>query len=261
MDLAASKTFVDLSLSIGESESEVIPVQVRYFSHREGAEQMGQIFGVPADDLPGKLGWAGEEVRMITHAGTHMDAPWHYGPVSQNAPAKTIDEVPLEWCFGPGVVLDFRSMREGTEITVLDLQSALQNIHYELCAGDIVLLQTGAARWWGDHSYPERGVGLGCEATLWLIDQGIKVIGTDSWGLDRPFGYMRSEFQRTQNVDCIWPSHYAGQRKEYCQIEKLTNLDKLPAYGFMVACFPIKVVKASAGWTRVVAIFPERSAE
>jgi kynurenine formamidase len=255
MNISASKKFIDLSLSIEESESEVIPVQVRYFSHREGAEQMGQIFGVSADDLPGKLGWAGEEVRMITHAGTHMDAPWHYGPVSQERPARTIDEVPLEWCYGPGVVLDFRNMEEGREIAIDDLKTALRNIDYSLHAGDIVLLQTGAARWWGDKSYPDRGVGLGGDATLWLIEQGIKVIGTDSWGLDRPFSHMRSEFQRTRNVNCIWPSHYVGRFKEYCQIEKLTNLDLLPALGFTVACFPVKVAKASAGWTRVVAMF------
>lgn len=254
--ISASPTvqFIDLSLPIEENASEVIPVQVRYFTHKEGADQMGQIFGLNGDDLPGKLGWAGEEVRMITHAGTHMDAPWHYGPVSEGKPARTIDDVPLEWCYGPGVVLDFRKMEEGGEITVQDLELALEKINYELRAGDIVFLNTGAAQWWGDGSYPDRGVGLGSSATLWLVDRGVKVIGTDSWGLDRPFKYMRSEFQRTNDINCIWPSHYAGRLREYCQIEKLTNLELLPPYGFTVFCFPIKVAKASAGWTRVVAM-------
>lgn len=256
MNRAGARKFVDLSLSIEESESEVIPVQVRYFSHREGAEQMGQIFGLNADSLPDKLGWAGEEVRMITHAGTHMDAPWHYGPVSQERAARTIDEVPLEWCYGPGVVLGLQNMKEGTELAIDDLKAALARIDYQLHEGDIVLLHTGADRWWGDKSYPERGVGLGHDATLWLVEQGIRVIGTDSWGLDRPFCYMRSEFQRTGNVSCIWPSHYAGRFREYCQIEKLTRLEQLPALGFTVMCFPIKVAKASAGWTRVVAMLP-----
>lgn len=257
MNVSSSRKFIDLSLSIEGSASEVIPVELRYFSHREGAEQMGQIFGVNADELPDKLGWAGEEVRMITHAGTHMDAPWHYAPVSGGRSARTIDEVPLQWCYGHGVVLDFRSLKEGTEILVDHLEAALRNIDYRLAPGDIVLLHTGAAQWWGDKSYPDRGVGLGREATLWLVEQGIRVIGTDSWGLDRPFSYMRSEFQRTRDVNCIWPSHYAGRLKEYCQIEKLTNLEMLPHFGFTVMCFPIKVAKASAGWTRVVAMFQD----
>ena len=255
--IVSGKKFIDLSLSIEDSASEVIPVQLRYFTHREGAEQMAQIFGVNADDLPDKLGWAGEEVRLITHAGTHMDAPWHYGPVSEDRPARTIDEVPLEWCYGRGIVLDLRELEEGAEITVEDLEDALRKLNYRLQPGDIVLLQTGAARWWGDKSYPDRGVGLGCEATLWLVKQGVRVIGTDSWGLDRPFSHMREEFQRTKDVNCIWPSHYAGRLQEYCQIEKLTNLDLLPPLGFIVMCFPIKVTKASAGWTRVVAMFQD----
>lgn len=259
MTNSTATRLVDLSLAIEESASEVIPVQVKYFSHREGAVQMEQIFGVNSDDLPGKLGWAGEEVRMITHAGTHMDAPWHYGPLSETKPARTIEEVPLEWCYGPGVVLDFTKMPEGQEITVEDLTAALRKINYELRAGDIVLLNTGAIRWWGDSSYPDRGVGLGGSATLWLVERGIRVIGTDSWGLDRPFKYMRSEFEQTKDINCIWPSHYAGRLREYCQIEKLTNLELLPPYGFTVFCFPIKVAKASAGWTRVVAMCQDLS--
>lgn len=248
------KKLIDLSLSLEPSPSEAVPLRIRYFSHQEGAEQMSAIFGVKVDQLPGKLGWAGEELTLITHAGTHMDAPWHYGPTSQNRRARTIDEVPLDWCYGPGVVLDFRSKPEGSEITVEDLQAALARIGYQLSEGDIVLLQTGADRWWGDNGYPDRGVGLGRESTLWLLDQGVHVIGTDAWGLDRPFGYIRQEFQATSDASCIWPSHYAGCDKEYCQLEKLTRLDLLPSHGFTVACFPIKVAKASAGWTRVVAI-------
>lgn len=254
MNSSQPKTFVDLSVAIEETASEVIPVRIRYFSHREGAEQMGAIFGLKPDDLPEKTGWAGEEVNLITHAGTHMDAPWHYGPVSENERARTIDEVPLDWCFGPGVVLNFQHKEDGSEVTVNDLKTALQGIGHQLQPGDIVLLQTGASRWWGSNAYPEHGMGLGRESTLWLVRQGIRVIGTDGWGMDKPFSYMRREFQETADINSIWPSHYAGREKEYCQLEKLTNLELLPPHGFTVACFPIKITKASAGWSRVVAI-------
>jgi kynurenine formamidase len=40
-------------------------------------------------------------------------------------------------------------------------------------------------------------------------------------------------------------------------MEKLANLDKLPPYGFKVACFPVKIEAASAGWTRAVAILAD----
>ncbi|HJX85244.1 MAG TPA: cyclase family protein [Candidatus Angelobacter sp.] len=249
-----SKKLLDLSLSISESPSELVPVRIQYVPHREGAKQMARIFGLTPNELPNHLGWAGEEVHLITHAGTHMDAPWHYGPGSPERPARTIDEVPLDWCFNPGVVLDFRKKEEGTTISIDDLKNALTKIGYRLRAGDIVLLYTGADQWWGHKSYPDRGVGLGREATLWLIGQGVRIIGTDAWGLDRPFRYMRQEYQKTRNIDCIWPTHYAGCLQEYCQLEKLTNLQALPPYGFDVICFPVKVARASAGWARVVAM-------
>ena len=43
-------------------------------------------------DLPDGQGWASETVKLITHAGTHVDAPWHYFPTSGGERARTIDE-------------------------------------------------------------------------------------------------------------------------------------------------------------------------
>jgi kynurenine formamidase len=246
--------FVDLSLTLSMNESERIPLKIEYVDHQLGAQQMSNIFGVPAAELPDGLGWAGEEVTLITHAGTHMDAPWHYGPYSGGAPARSIDTVPLEWCYGPGVVFDVRDKADGEQITVADLRRLLAEMDHVLSPGEIVLVMTGADAHWGKADYPERGSGLGRDATLWLINQGIKVIGIDAWGFDRPFEQMRQDYQRTQNANAIWPAHFAGREHEYCQLEKLTNLHLLPSKGFTVICFPIKVEHGSAGWTRVVAL-------
>src|SRR5215468_5667174 len=49
----------------------------------------------------------------------------------------------------------------------------------------------------------------------------------------------------------------AGRHIGYCHLEKLHNLEALPADGFTIACFPHKIRGASAGWTRAVAIFEE----
>jgi kynurenine formamidase len=249
--------FLDLSVPLTDSPSERIPPRIQYVLHEEGARQMEQILGIPAALLPAGKGWAGEELTVITHAGTHMDAPWHYGPESQQCPARTIDNVPLEWCFAPGVVLNFESKGHGEEIGVDDLLRALEQIDYRLSPGDIVLLRTCAARFWGSSEYPDCGCGLGREATLWLTSQGIRVIGTDAWGLDIPFSAMQKHYQETGSTQRVWASHFAGREREYCQLEKLCNLHLLPAYGFTVICFPVKIASASAGWTRVVAMLEE----
>jgi kynurenine formamidase len=96
--------------------------------------------------------------------------------------------------------------------------------------------------------------GMTRESTLWLVEQEIKVIGVDMYGFDRKFEDMAREFRETGDGRVIWEAHFAGIEREYCQIEKLANLDKIPRpIDFKVACFPIKVQGASGGWCRPVA--------
>jgi kynurenine formamidase len=195
-------------------------------------------------------------VLAITHTGTHIDAPYHYGPTSGSRPARTIDEVPLEWCFAPGVVLDMRHKAAGEFIEVADLENALRRIDYQLRPLDIVLLQTGADKRLGSVDYFAQP-GLGREGVLWLVEQGVKVIGIDAYTLDRPFASMVADYRRTGDGRYIWPAHFAGLTAEYCQIEKLANLDQIGRpHGFHVSCLPVKIQGASAGWCRAVALVP-----
>jgi len=184
-----------------------------------------------------------------------MDAPWHFGPLCQGQTAKTIDQVPLEWCFGPGVILDLRHKQPGEEITPLDLEKALKQIHHTLQPKDIVLLMTGADKHCDQPDYFSAYAGMGREATLWLLDRGIKVIGIDGWGFDRPAGNMLRDYLRTQDSSCLLPAHMVGREREYCHIEKLANLEQVPvSHGFLFCCFPVKIERGSAGWVRAVAL-------
>jgi kynurenine formamidase len=249
---------IDLGVPIEPAPGQGQAVEVTHSGHEQGAVGMKGAFGCGEDDLPQGLGWAVDTLTLSTHAGTHVDAPWHYSPVSGGKKARTIDEMPLEWFYGDGVVLDMRHKPRGSGITVDDLKKALDKIDYKLKPGDIVLIQTGADKYWGREEYFDAGCGMTRESTLWLIEQGVRVMGTDAWGWDRPFWAIREEFQKTKDKSIIWAGHYAGIEKEYCHIEKLANLDKLPKpFGFKVACFPIKITGGSAGWSRVVAIIEE----
>jgi kynurenine formamidase len=222
----------------------------------EGVEWMERSFDVDRSQLTQSngLGPAFEEVTAITHCGTHVDAPWHYGPTSEGgAVAKTIDECPLEWFYGDGVRLDLRHKEAGDRILVEDLENALDVIGHVLSPGEIVMLWTGRDKFLGSEEYFEQP-GMTRESTLWLCERGIKVIGIDAYGFDRKFADMADEARETGDATRIWEAHFAGLEREYCQIEKLVNLDLLPrATGFQVSCFPIKVERASGGWSRVVA--------
>jgi len=210
---------------------------------------------VRKSDFPDGLALAWEDLRTQTHHGTHVDAPWHYGPTSGGKPARTIDQLPLDWFIGPGVRLDFRDKPAGAVLTVADLEQALAEISHSLRPADIVLLWTGADAYWRQPEYLERYCGLGAAATRWLLDRGVRVIGTDAWSLDRPPLYMGRDFVATGDASHLWPAHFVGREREYSQIEKLANLGELPGpTGFTVVCFPVLIERASAGWTRAVAI-------
>ena len=254
--------FIDLSTPIRHQAVCDPPVQrpiIEYTDHTTSVPGMLDFFpGADVQDLPGGYGWAVETITLGTHTGTHLDAPWHYHPTMNGGErAWTIDEIPLEWCFHDAVKLDFSMMPAGTLLTSEDLKLKLEEIHYALKPFDIVLIQSGAAPYFETEEYLKKGVGLGREATCWLTEQGIRITGTDAWSWDRPLSLIAEEFAITHDSSIIWEGHKAGMICGYCHMEKLGNLDLLPDHGFQVACFPINIHSASAGWVRPVAILNE----
>ena len=121
----------------------------------------------------------------------------------------------------------------------------------------IVLIRTGRDKFNGTKQFAEVGTGMSKEATEWLIDQGIRVMGIDQWGWDLPMRYMIQKAKESGNRDLFWQAHLVGREKEYCHIEQLVNLGALPPTGFKVCVFPLKIVGASAAPARVVAILNE----
>ncbi|MBV8092013.1 MAG: cyclase family protein [Acetobacteraceae bacterium] len=234
-------------------------VQIAYTDHDQSAAFVAGLFsGLTPDQLPEGKGWAVETVRLSTHTGTHLDAPWHYHPtMNQGERAITIDEVPLEWCYGPGVKLDFRHFEDGYVATAPDVESELARIGHALQPGDIVVVNTSAGRRYGQADYMDSGCGMGREATLYLTSRGVRVTGTDGWSWDAPFVHTARRFAQSRDPSIIWEGHKAGREIGYCHIEKLHNLEALPPTGFAIACFPVKIHKGSAGWTRAVAIIEE----
>jgi kynurenine formamidase len=249
---------IDLShrLSNATSAFEPNPHRIEYVEHGAGARASDAI-GIDPSLWPEGRAWAVELVHLSTHAGTHVDAPWHYAPTSGGAPARTIDEVPLRWCIGNGVLLDMTHKRAGDGITDADCREALDRLGYALRPYDIVLVRTDASRHFREPGYELRHPGLRRSATAFLVEHGVKLIGIDAWGLDRPFDVMAGE-ARAGDTAQLWESHFYGSEREYCQIEKLENLAALPtALGFTVVALPVLLEGASAAWSRVVALFDE----
>ncbi|MEM9047195.1 MAG: cyclase family protein [Pseudomonadota bacterium] len=233
--------------------------KIAYMGHDDTAAQLLGFFpGVTRDQLPGGEGWAVEQVTLSTHNGTHLDAPYHFHSTMDGGKrALTIDEIPLEWCWGRGVKLDFRHFEDGYVATAADVEAELARIGHTLAPGDIVLVSTAAGAAYGTPAYVASGCGMGREATLYLTERGVRVTGTDAWSWDAPFMHTAKKVAETGNADLIWEGHRAGMVRAYLHMEKLANLDALPATGFEVICFPVKIKAASAGWCRPVAVIKE----
>ncbi|HWS63340.1 MAG TPA: cyclase family protein [Steroidobacteraceae bacterium] len=254
-----SRQFIDLSIFLENdvvSDPPLYRPHIDYIDHKMSLPELVSFFpGLRQQDLPDEEAWAIERVQLITHNGTHLDAPYHFASTMNHGErAITIDEVPLEWCFQPAVKLDFRHFQDGYVVTARDVEAELERIGHTLRPLEIVVVNTRAGARYGSDDYVNSGCGMGYGATMHLLERGVRLTGTDGWSWDAPFVHTRREFERCADARLIWEGHKAGRDIGYCHLEKLHNLEVLPADGFHVICFPVKIRAASAGWTRAVAI-------
>jgi kynurenine formamidase len=265
-----TRRMIDLSMTLENdiiSDPPFLKPTITYEVHADTRHELETFF--PGADIDGIHGGepfcAAEWVKLTTHSGTHVDAPWHYHPTQDAAlpggsrPAQTIDQMPLEWFYNPGVKLDFRDKPNGYVVTAQDVEDELKRIGHELQPFDIVVVNTAAGMALAnrDPGYVGIGAGVGYEATMYLLERGVRVTGTDAWSWDAPFSHTAEKVLAENNPKLIWEGHRAGVDIGYCHIEKMHNLEAIPATGFMISCFPHKIKGASAGWTRAVAIFED----
>jgi kynurenine formamidase len=258
-----SRRFIDLSIFLENdvaSDPPGLKPKIEYFTHENTYEQIAPFFpGLQRADLPDGEGWAVERVQLTTHNGTHLDAPYHFhstmdAALGEKRPAIAIHEVPLEWCFQPGVKLDFRHLPDGHVVTADEVAAELRRIGHTLKPLEIVVVNTRAGSRYGERDYVSAGCGIGYDATMYLLERGVRLTGTDAWSWDAPFVHTAKKYSETKDASLIWEGHKAGRDIGYCHLEKLHNLEALPPDGFYLSCFPHKIRGASAGWTRAVAI-------
>ena len=249
---------IDLSAPISPDPPDVpelLRTEIDYEDHAAGAATIEALFGVGSELLRDGEGWATDTfLRLGTHSSTHVDAPWHYNSTIGGERAQTIDELPLDWFYAPGVVVDATDREDGDALTAADFE---QRLPRALRERDIVLVCSGRDAFYGEPDYIARGPGVTAEATRWLYDQGVRVMGIDAWGWDVPLHLQAERAQASGEAGVFWAAHQADLA--YSQIERLVNLAALPADGFTVACFPLRLEGGSAAPSRVVAIVPDGS--
>jgi cyclase len=183
-----------------------------------------------------------ETVRASVHAGSHVDAPGHYGPLADGGTG-FVNEAPLDAFVGPAVRFDVSEVPEDV-IRLHHVEAAAAAEGVEGWAGAIVLLRTGGAK------------AISAEVVEACLDAGTRVIGTDGESFDGAFAPMIKRFLDSGDPDTLWPAHVLGRRRPYYQLERLSNLDRVPASGFVLTALPVLIEGATAAWTRAVAFVP-----
>ena len=213
------------------------PALCVYESHTEFAERIGAAeHGV--DSLT-----ASYLVVVNDHVGTHCDARKHIVPTAGGA-----DTIPLEWCMSDGVLLDFTDREPGDIISAADVEAALEKIDYTVKERDIVLIHTGAGAYNTEERYRTDHPGMSAEATRWLIERGVRLMGCDAITFDPPVWAM---FEKKK----FWEAHRVMWDEEYWHLENLMNLEQIGRpHGFQLCVLPVKWVGTTAAPVRAVAI-------
>jgi kynurenine formamidase len=211
------------------------PALCVYESHTEFAERIGAAeYGV--DSLT-----ASYLVVVNDHVGTHLDARKHIVPTAGGP-----DTIPLEYCISDGVLLDFTDREPGDIISAADVEAALGD--YQVKERDIVLIHTGAGSYNTEERYRTDHPGMSAEATLWLIERGVRLMGCDAITFDPPVWAM---FEKRR----FWEAHRVMWDEEYWHLENLMNLDQIGRpHGFQLIVMPVKWVGTTAAPVRAVAI-------
>lgn len=192
------------------------------------------------DDFPDSAFLRHEMVRASVHAGSHVDAPGHYGP----GPGY-VNDAPLRSFIGQGFRWDVSDVPERVVgLRHVDPTTRVAAAGGVGPSGAIGLIHTGGAK------------AIGADVVEAFIDAGITVVGTDAASFDGPFPPMIEEYLATGDRGVLWPAHMLGRRRPYYQLERLCNLDALPEQGFLVIAFPVLIDGATAAWTRAVALVP-----
>ena len=243
---------VDLAQPIRRESMERRPAVVRTHGSARRRRQWAKHLGVPVGEIEPRGAW--DQVEARTSAGTHLAAPARWSPGG-----RTVEDVPLDWCFGRGVVLDVSGGPRSVAVGLAELQLALEAAAQEVAAGAIVLLHTGAeAAWDGDPHYPDAGRGVSVEALEFLIERGVRLIGTDAESLDRPRRAMVAD-RSAGDRSALMPVLRAARRWDVAQLLQMGGLRDLVARratSVWVAAAPVKVEAAGSGWCRPVAFVP-----
>jgi arylformamidase len=176
------------------------------------------------------------EIWMNTHAGTHIEIPYHCMKGKED-----FTKYPLRKLFGPAVLLRLRGYLPGTCLELEEVKKAAA-IAGGIQKDDIVFVETGYDQYFFDPTptylkapYPSE------ESVKWIVGHHIKIFGIDAGMIESP---------RNPRHD----NHLLIMEMGASLIENMAHLNQLNRYRFTAYCFPVAIKGADSMPIRVVAV-------
>lgn len=221
-------------------------------------------------------------IQTSNHIGTHLDAQRHF-----ITDGMTIDEIPLEWLYGDGVVVDLTDVMDDLAVYTPEMIEERADVK----EGDILVLHTGWYKYATGGSEPdeERYIHLhpGAHPDMvdWLIEKKIKLWCVDTVSTDHPMNlpigrflgkgtFGQSDRVKTlaekkfgkDRLEKLFPeedyqlTHNALFKRDVIHAENLggeIGAPELQNRRVKIGCFPWNFEDGEAAFARVVAFVEE----
>lgn len=181
-----------------------------------------------------KDGWNARTLKIYSHAGTHMDAPIHFG-VSD----KTIDNITLGDCFCEAWIIDCSEIGSKGVIEVEHLGSIADDFK----EGEGLIFRTGWSRLFGTPAFRNELPRIGEELARWCVNKRVKIIGVEPPSV--------ADVNDRIEVTLIHKILLGG---DIIIVEGLINLDLIKTSKITFAAFPLKIAQGDGAPCRAMAI-------
>lgn len=190
----------------------------------------------------------GVNVQCITlgsHAGTHVDAPYHFVE-----DGKKINEIPISTFMGRAIVADLtvhgigRELRDREEIQWTDLERYEEAMKTQNDA--ILLLRTGWSRYWGTQNYFNHPY-VSAEAARRIVETGVRLVGIDTLSPDE------TVVDEAEAAGHEYAFHKIVLGAGVVIAENLTNLESIQEGSWIVSLVPLKLSGSDGSPIRALA--------
>lgn len=180
-----------------------------------------------------KDGWNAKRLNIYSHAGTHMDAPFHFAVSNE-----TIESYPPEALMGKAWVVRVDILRKQQLIGM----EALGIVAPKVVAGDSLLIQTGWSKEIEQSYYRDGLPRISKALAQWCVEKKIKILGVEP-----------PSVADVNNLKEVTEIHQILLGGEVIIVEGLRNLDQIVQESVFLIALPLKIKDGDGAPARVIA--------